>query len=80
MLWSMLGATSPWTAHYVETHVIAELKEGGDPAEGAASFLEKRSPSFPMRVSTDLPAAAPDWPARPADLDRSVRDLSGGRS
>jgi hypothetical protein len=80
MLWSMLGERSPWTAHYVETHVIAELKRGGDPAEGAASFLEKRAPDFPMRVSSDLPPATPDWPARPADLERSVRDLSGGGS
>jgi enoyl-CoA hydratase/carnithine racemase len=80
MLWSMLGERSPWTAHYVETHVIAELKRGGDPAEGAASFLEKRAPDFPMRVSADLPVAAPDWPARPADLERSVRDLSGDGS
>jgi enoyl-CoA hydratase/carnithine racemase len=76
MLWSMLGEPSPWTAHYVETHVIAELKPGGDPAEGAASFLEKRSPNFPMRVSSDLPAATPDWPARPANLDQTARGLS----
>jgi hypothetical protein len=80
MLWSMLGERSPWTAHYVETHVIAELKRGGDPAEGAASFLEKRAPDFPMRVSSDLPSAAPDWPTRPADLERTVRDLSGDGS
>jgi enoyl-CoA hydratase/carnithine racemase len=78
MLWSMLGESSPWTAHYVETHVIAQLKTGGDPAEGAASFLEKRSPNFPTRVSADLPAATPDWPAQPADLGQTVRDLSRG--
>jgi enoyl-CoA hydratase/carnithine racemase len=78
MLWSMLGEPSPWTAHYVETHVIAEMKTGGDPAEGAASFLEKRAPAFPMQVSTDMPPATPAWPARPADLDRSARDLARG--
>jgi enoyl-CoA hydratase/carnithine racemase len=78
MLWSMLGERSPWTAHYVETHVIAELKTGGDPAEGAASFLEKRAPAFPMRVSADLPPTTPAWPTRPARLDDAVRDLAAG--
>jgi enoyl-CoA hydratase/carnithine racemase len=80
MMWSMLGERSPWTAHYVETHVIAEMKTGRDPAEGAAAFLEKREPEFPMRVSTDMPPTAPGWPARPADLDRAVRDLADGDS
>ncbi len=78
MLWSMLGEPSPWTAHYVETHVIAELKDGGDPAEGAASFLGKRRPEFPMRVSAGLPPTLPASQARPAGLDRSVRDLADG--
>jgi enoyl-CoA hydratase/carnithine racemase len=67
MLWSMLSEPSPWTAHYVETHVIAEMKQTGDPAEGAASFLEKRTPRFPSRVSDGLPATAPNWPRRPPD-------------
>jgi enoyl-CoA hydratase/carnithine racemase len=80
MMWSMLGQHSPWTAHYVETHVIREMKEGGDPAEGGASFLERRPPTFPMRVSTDLPATVPAWPARPATLDSTVQDLAGGRA
>jgi enoyl-CoA hydratase/carnithine racemase len=68
MLWSMLGEPSPWTAHLIETHVIAEMKTGGDPAEGAASFLAKRPPNFPMRIGADLPPTTPDWPARPANL------------
>jgi enoyl-CoA hydratase/carnithine racemase len=68
MLWSMLGEPSPWTAHHVETHVLAEMKTGGDPAEGGASFLEKRPPEFPMRVGADLPPTTPAWPARPANL------------
>jgi enoyl-CoA hydratase/carnithine racemase len=77
MLWSMLGESSPWTAHYVETRVIAEMKAGGDPAEGAASFLEKRAPAFGMRVSTDMPPTAPSWPTRPA-WTTAVRDLADG--
>jgi hypothetical protein len=30
--------------------------------EGVTSFLEKRPAAFTMRVSTDLPAAVPEWP------------------
>jgi enoyl-CoA hydratase/carnithine racemase len=33
-----------------------------DVAEGVTAFLEKRPAKFPDRVSTDLPAAVPDWP------------------
>jgi enoyl-CoA hydratase/carnithine racemase len=69
MIWSTLSEPSPWTAHRTETLVIRQMKEGGDAAEGGASFLEKRPPRFPMRVSTSLPGATPVWPARPADLD-----------
>jgi len=45
LLWSMLGESSPWTAHYLETHIIRELRLRRDSAERAASFLEKRSPN-----------------------------------
>jgi enoyl-CoA hydratase/carnithine racemase len=62
LLWSMQSADSPWEAHRVETHVIAELKLGGEAAEGGASFLEKRLPHFPMTVSRDLPPSLPSWP------------------
>ena len=33
-----------------------------DAKEGVASFLEKRAPNFPMRVSEDMP---PFYPLRP---------------
>ena len=32
-----------------------------DTREGVASFLEKRPPEFPDRVSADLPDLFPDW-------------------
>lgn len=78
MIWSMLSEPSPWLAHFLETHLISEMKQGGDPAEGAASFLGKRPATFPMRVSRDLPPSLPVWPGRPIDLEQRGRRLSEG--
>jgi enoyl-CoA hydratase/carnithine racemase len=69
LLWSMLGAQSPWQAHARDSRAIFELGQGADVAEGVSSFLEKRPPQFPGRVSADYPAFLPPWPERPADLD-----------
>jgi enoyl-CoA hydratase/carnithine racemase len=75
MFWSSLSEPSPWTAHRHETRLIRELKQGPDAVEGVASFLEKRAPAFPGRVSKDLPDL-PDWPARP-EPDASAPDGAG---
>jgi enoyl-CoA hydratase/carnithine racemase len=69
LLWSMLGAPSPWDAHRAESRAIVELGAGPDAAEGVASFLERRSPRFGAPVG-DGPAVAgvPRWPAPPDDV------------
>ena len=67
MLWSMLGAPTPWDAHRVDSNAIFRLGQGADAAEGVTSFLEKRAPQFPDRVS-DHVDVAPAWPARPGDV------------
>lgn len=73
MLWAMLGAESPWDAHRADSQAMFELGKGADAAEGVNSFLEKRSTSFPGRVSTDAPAIIePAWPARPEDVDSQL--------
>lgn len=72
MLWSSLSEPSPWRAHMTETLVIREMKRGGDPAEGASSFFEKRPPNFPMNVSADLPRSSPYWPERPDGLEDMI--------
>jgi enoyl-CoA hydratase/carnithine racemase len=64
MFWSSLSEASPWTAHLHESRLLGELKRGPDAAEGVNSFLEKRPPAFPGRVSEDLPDL-PDWPVPP---------------
>lgn len=62
LLWSMLGAATPWEAHRLDSKALYELGAAADAAEGVTAFLEKRSPRFPMRVSADYPATIPPWP------------------
>jgi enoyl-CoA hydratase/carnithine racemase len=66
LMWSMLGASSPWDAHRAETAALAALGAGEDAAEGVRSFLEKRTAVFAAPV-TDVPGVPP-WPGRPDDL------------
>jgi enoyl-CoA hydratase/carnithine racemase len=67
LLWSMLGAGSPWEAHRLDSRAIFLLGQGPDAAEGVTSFLEKRPPKFPGRVG-DYADVVPPWPARPENL------------
>lgn len=67
MLWSMLGAESPWEAHRADSRAIFTLGQGADAAEGVASFLEKRPPAFPGRVGDHLDVV-PGWPDRPEGM------------
>jgi enoyl-CoA hydratase/carnithine racemase len=67
MLWSMLGASSPWDAHRADSRAIWMLGPGPDAAEGVQSFLDKRPPRFPARVA-DYLDVIPEWPLPPADL------------
>ncbi len=64
MLWKMLGADHPMEAHKVDSRAIYELGKGKDAKEGVTSFLEKRAPNFPSKVSKDLPDFFPWWKKR----------------
>jgi enoyl-CoA hydratase/carnithine racemase len=64
LLWSMLGASSPWDAHRAESRALVELGDGPDSAEGVAAFLEKRRPAF----TAPLEDVVPRWPLPPEDL------------
>ncbi len=68
MLWSMLGASSPWDAHRVETRALLELYGGPDVAEGLAAFLAKGAPEFTAPLGDGAVAGVPRWPAPPADV------------
>lgn len=69
LLWSMLGAASPWDSHRLESRALVELGSGPDAAEGVTSFLEKRAPRFGTPLG-DGPTTAgvPRWPQRPDDV------------
>ena len=67
LLWSMLGAATPWEAHRLDSRAIFELGQGPDAAEGVTSFLEKRPPKFPGRIG-DFVGLVPPWPAQPDDM------------
>ncbi|MBY8861162.1 crotonase/enoyl-CoA hydratase family protein [Nocardia sp. CA2R105] len=55
LIWRMLGADSPEIAHRAESLAIYLRGASGDAREGVESFLAKRVPEFPDRVSDGLP-------------------------
>jgi len=63
MLWRMLGADHPMEAHRVDSRGIQSRGASADAQEGVTSFLEKRAPSYPVRVSAGLPDIFPDYEA-----------------
>ena len=48
-------------AHRVDSRAIQARGPSADAREGVSSFLEKRTPSYPNQVSTDMPAFFPWW-------------------
>ena len=68
LLWSMLGAPSPWDAHRLESQTLMELGSGPDAAEGVASVLEKRLPRFGAGLGHGDVGGVPRWPLPPDDV------------
>jgi enoyl-CoA hydratase/carnithine racemase len=64
MMWKMLGADHPMEAHKIESRGIYYRGKSADAIEGVESFLEKRAPTFPGKVSTDMPEYFPWWTPR----------------
>jgi len=61
LMWRMLGESHPMAAHRADSRGIVERGRSADATEGVTSFLEKRSPVFPDRVSDALPDLFPHW-------------------
>jgi enoyl-CoA hydratase/carnithine racemase len=64
MLWRMLGADHPMEAHKVDSRGIYGRGQQADAREGVTSFLEKRQPNYPDKVSKDMPGYYPWWGER----------------
>ena len=67
LMWSMLGAATPWEAHRLDSLAMFRLGQSADVVEGVTSFLEKRPPKFPGRVA-DSAGVVPLWPLRPETM------------
>ena len=61
MLWRMLGADHPMEAHRVDSRGIQSRGASADSREGVESFLEKRAPQYPVKVSDGLPDLFVDY-------------------
>jgi enoyl-CoA hydratase/carnithine racemase len=61
MLWRNSAQAHPMDAHRVDSRAIYRLSKGADAKEGVQSFLDKRPPAFPGKVSSDMPDFYPWW-------------------
>lgn len=61
MLWKGLGMSHPMEASRIESRGMYVRARDKDAKEGVMSFLEKRPPYFPDKVSTDMPDFYPWW-------------------
>ena len=61
MLWRLSAAEHPMAAHQIDSRAIYRRSRSGDAKEGISSFLEKRAPVYPDKVSTDMPDFFPWW-------------------
>lgn len=64
MMWRLMSADHPMEAHKIDSRAIYRLSRGKDAKEGIASFLDKRAPDYPGKVSQDMPDFYPWWSER----------------
>ncbi len=61
LMWRMAGAEHPMIAHRADSRGIQARGASADSKEGVESFLQKRPPAFPDKVSDGLPDIWPGW-------------------
>ena len=61
MLWRFAGAPHPFELLTIDRPMSIERGGHADVKEGVQSFLEKRAPVFPGKVSEDMPSQWPWW-------------------
>ena len=69
MLWRFAGAPAPFELLDIDKPMSIERGGHADVREGVQAFLEKRPPSFPGKVSQDMPSQYPWW----HDQDKAVK-------
>jgi len=61
LLWRFASADLPFDLLKIDGAFVQALGSTPDVKEGVTAFLEKRSPAFPGRTSTDMPKGYPWW-------------------
>jgi enoyl-CoA hydratase/carnithine racemase len=61
MLWRFAGAATPFELLTIDKPMSIERGGHADVRAGVQAFLEKRLPSFPGKVSEDMPSQYPWW-------------------
>ncbi len=64
MLWRNAAQDHPLAAHRVDSKAIFYMGKTDDAKEGVSSFLDKRLPAFPGKVTADMPPHFPWWKER----------------
>jgi enoyl-CoA hydratase/carnithine racemase len=64
LLWKMHSAAHPMDVHKIDSKTLLWSFEQEDIQEGINSFMEKRTPHFPMTPGHDLPDFYPWWGKR----------------
>ena len=61
LLWRFGADSNPFDVLKVDGPYALERGSTGDVKEGVASFIEKRKPDFPGKVTSDMPTGYPWW-------------------
>ena len=65
MMWRISAMPDPMYAHRIDSRAIQSRGRSADAKEGVSSFLEKRKPVYPCKVSSDMPDFFPWWDELP---------------